>query len=101
LNLEVRTEIFNILNHANFKPRLDNGILFNPDGSPVGNIGFVDVYRFQGNPIRLETSEAGYADIPPIFFPDWGAQRSGNSTERVPAQKFRVPAAGFDPEPLH
>jgi hypothetical protein len=41
-NLQFRTEIFNIFNHANFAPPLDNNTLFNQDGSPVGNAGVID-----------------------------------------------------------
>jgi hypothetical protein len=36
-NIQFRAEFFNIMNHANFQPPLDNKVLFNQDGSPVGS----------------------------------------------------------------
>ena len=36
-NVQFRAEFFNIMNHANFQPPLDNKVLFNQDGSPVGS----------------------------------------------------------------
>ena len=39
LNLQLRAELFNILNHANFAPPLDNNFVFNEDGSTIGDAG--------------------------------------------------------------
>jgi hypothetical protein len=36
-NVQFRAEFFNVMNHANFQPPLDNKVLFNQDGSPVGS----------------------------------------------------------------
>jgi hypothetical protein len=41
-NLQLRTEFFNILNHPNFLPPLDNSTIFNSDGSSVSNAGLID-----------------------------------------------------------
>jgi hypothetical protein len=42
-NVQFRAEVFNILNHSNFLAPIDNSQLFNPDGSPTGGAGAVDV----------------------------------------------------------
>ena len=41
LNLEFRAEVFNILNHADFNPPIDNSTLFS-NGSAAGNAGVLD-----------------------------------------------------------
>jgi outer membrane receptor protein involved in Fe transport len=41
-NLQLRTEFFNVLNHPNFLPPLDNNTLFNQDGTNVGGAGAID-----------------------------------------------------------
>lgn len=53
LNLEFRAEIFNIINHANFKPPVDNSTLFNPDGTPVGNAGVLDATSTDAREIQF------------------------------------------------
>ena len=41
-NLQLRTEFFNVLNHPNFLPPLDNNTIFNSDGSSVSGAGLID-----------------------------------------------------------
>jgi len=39
LNVQIRAEFFNLLNHTNFAPPLDNNFVFNEDGSAIGDAG--------------------------------------------------------------
>lgn len=41
-NVQFRAEFFNVLNHPNFLPPLDNSIIFNQNGSPVQGAGQID-----------------------------------------------------------
>jgi hypothetical protein len=52
-NLQIRGEFFNIMNHPNFQPPLDNKVLFNTDGSPVSNAGKIDATSTTSRQIQL------------------------------------------------
>jgi hypothetical protein len=53
LNAQFRVEVFNILNHANFAPPLDNNTLFDQGGQPVENAGLIDATASSERQIQL------------------------------------------------
>lgn len=51
--LEFRGDFFNVLNHADFKPPVDNSVLFNSDGTLASNAGQLDATSEDAREIQL------------------------------------------------
>jgi hypothetical protein len=53
LNLQFRAEFFNVFNHSNFQPPIDNSALFNQDGSATGGAGAIDATSTSNREIQF------------------------------------------------
>lgn len=52
-NIQFRAEFFNILNHADFLPPIDNETLFSASGAPVGGAGAIDATSIPSREIQF------------------------------------------------
>jgi len=52
-NVQVRAEFFNVLNHPNFQPPMDNNTAFNANGTPVASAGKIDITATTNRQIQL------------------------------------------------
>jgi hypothetical protein len=50
---ELRAEFFNVLNHPNFLPPLDNEALFNTNGAIMSNAGHIDTTSVPSRQIQF------------------------------------------------
>lgn len=53
MTIEFRGEFFNVLNHSDFKPPVDNSTLFNADGSLAANAGELDATSEASREVQL------------------------------------------------
>ena len=53
MTLDFRGDFFNILNHADFKPPVDNSVLFNSDGTQAANAGQLDATSEDAREVQL------------------------------------------------
>lgn len=53
VTIQLRAEFFNVLNHANFAPPLNNRFLFVPGGARVPNAGLITTTETQGREIQF------------------------------------------------
>ena len=51
--IQMRAEFFNVLNHANFSPPLENKYLFDPGGQPLANAGLIVDTETPGREIQF------------------------------------------------
>ncbi|MFP5277849.1 MAG: carboxypeptidase regulatory-like domain-containing protein [Acidobacteriota bacterium] len=53
MTLELRGDFFNFLNHTDFKPPVDNAVLFNSDGTQAANAGQLDATSQDSREVQL------------------------------------------------
>jgi outer membrane receptor protein involved in Fe transport len=52
-NVQLRAEFFNVFNHADFLPPIDNETLFSANGAPVGGAGSIDATSIPSREIQF------------------------------------------------
>jgi hypothetical protein len=53
VNVQFRLEAFNIINHTNFNPPLDNNVIFDETGVLVPGVGAIDSTQIPARIIQL------------------------------------------------